>query len=122
LLSFLGIIVVSLVAGIFPLLLLIASRRKGDYVPRTVYRPLGHPVLLGGLYACGGGAAGDRARSRGSAGRTGGVIFAFHDRDERDGLWPRRALEAALCIAAGADLTRLTGWIAEGQRRAERVR
>jgi hypothetical protein len=51
LLSFLGIIVVSLVAGIFPLLLLIASRRKGDYVPRTVYRPLGHPVLLGGLYA-----------------------------------------------------------------------
>ncbi len=50
LLSFLGIIVVSLVAGIFPLLLLIASRRKGDYVPRAVYRPLGHPVLLGGLY------------------------------------------------------------------------
>jgi hypothetical protein len=51
-----------------------------------------------------------------------GLIFAFHDRDERDGLWPRRGLEAALCIAAGADLTRLIDWIAEGQRRAERVR
>jgi amino acid permease/predicted transcriptional regulator len=50
LIGFLGVIVVSLVAGIFPLLLLIASRRKGDYVPRAVYRPLGHPVLLGGLY------------------------------------------------------------------------
>jgi hypothetical protein len=50
------------------------------------------------------------------------VIFAFHDRDERDGLWPRRALEAALCIAAGADLASLTEWIAEGLRRAERIR
>jgi hypothetical protein len=51
-----------------------------------------------------------------------GLIFAFHDRDERDGLWPRRALEAALCIAAGADLAVLTEWIAEGQRRAARIR
>jgi amino acid permease len=50
LLGFIGVIVVSLVAGIFPVLLLAASRRKGDYVPRMVYRPLGHPVLLGGLY------------------------------------------------------------------------
>ncbi|HEV8527980.1 MAG TPA: hypothetical protein VGS60_10585 [Actinomycetes bacterium] len=51
-----------------------------------------------------------------------GVIFGFHDEDARDGRWPRRALEAALCIAAGADLTRLTEWIAVGQERAERVR
>jgi hypothetical protein len=36
-----------------------------------------------------------------------GVILGFHDEDARDGRWPRRALEAALCIAAGADLTRL---------------
>jgi amino acid permease len=50
LLGFIGVIVVSLVAGIFPLLLLVASRRKGEYVPIAVYRPLGHPVLLGGLY------------------------------------------------------------------------
>jgi hypothetical protein len=47
-----------------------------------------------------------------------GAIFGFPDQDERDGRWPRRALEAALCIAAGADLTRLTEWIAVGQERA----
>jgi hypothetical protein len=51
-----------------------------------------------------------------------GVILAFHDEDARDGGWPSRGLQAALCIAAGADLTRLTEWIAEGQRRAERIR
>jgi hypothetical protein len=50
------------------------------------------------------------------------VIFGFHEEDERDGRWPRRALEAALHIAAGADLTRLTEWIAVGQERAERIR
>jgi hypothetical protein len=31
-------------------------------------------------------------------------------------------LGAALCIAAGADLTRLTEWIAVGQERAQRIR
>ena len=50
------------------------------------------------------------------------MIFGFHDEDARDGRWPRKALEAALCIAAGADLTRLTEWIAMGQERAERIR
>jgi amino acid permease len=50
LLGFIGTIVVSLVAGIFPVLLLIASRRKGEHVPGTVYAFLGHPVLLGVIY------------------------------------------------------------------------
>jgi amino acid permease/predicted transcriptional regulator len=50
LLGFIGVIVVSLVAGVFPVLLLVASRRKGDYVPSVVSRALGHPVLLAGLY------------------------------------------------------------------------
>jgi hypothetical protein len=50
LLGFIGVIVVSLVAGIYPVLLLVASRRKGDYVPMVVHRWLGHPVLLAGLY------------------------------------------------------------------------
>jgi amino acid permease len=50
LLGVIGVIVVPLVAGIFPLLLLVASRRKGEYRPTAVHRPLGHPVLLGGLY------------------------------------------------------------------------
>jgi hypothetical protein len=39
----------------------------------------------------------------------------------RGGRWPRRALEVALCIAAGADLTRLTEWIEEGQRRSKLI-
>src|SRR5262245_3307564 len=51
-----------------------------------------------------------------------GIILGFRDEDERDGRWPSRALEAALCIAAGADLTRVTEWIAEGQQRAQLVR
>jgi hypothetical protein len=46
-----------------------------------------------------------------------GLILAFRDEDERDGRWPRRSLEAALCIAADADLTRLTERLAEGQER-----
>jgi hypothetical protein len=50
------------------------------------------------------------------------VIFGFHDEDARDGRSPRRALEAALCIAAGADLTWLIEWIAVGQERAQRIR
>jgi hypothetical protein len=51
-----------------------------------------------------------------------GVILGFRDEDERDGRWPSSALEAALCIAAGADLTKLTEWIAIGQERAQQVR
>ena len=30
-----------------------------------------------------------------------GVILAFHNEDARDGRWPRRALEAALCMPPG---------------------
>jgi hypothetical protein len=50
LIGFIGVIVSSLMAGIFPVLLLVASRRKGEYMPRPVHRLLGHPLLLGGLY------------------------------------------------------------------------
>jgi|SRR5262245_27806007 len=51
-----------------------------------------------------------------------GLTLGAPSRDERDGIWPQRALAAALLISAGADLTQLTEWIAEGQRRAERIR
>jgi hypothetical protein len=50
-----------------------------------------------------------------------GVTLGFYARENRDE-WQRKALEAALLIAAGADLTRLTEWIAVGQERAERIR
>ena len=49
-LSFLGVIVISLLGGIFPVLLLIASRRKGEVVPGVEYRFLGHPLLTTGIY------------------------------------------------------------------------
>jgi amino acid permease len=49
-LGFLGVIVHSLMAGIFPALLLVASRRKGEIVPGVSYRSLGHPLVVGGVY------------------------------------------------------------------------
>src|SRR5262249_27165252 len=49
-LGFGGVIINSLTAGIFPVLLLVASRRKGDYVPAVVYRLLGHPGVAFGVY------------------------------------------------------------------------
>jgi hypothetical protein len=36
-----------------------------------------------------------------------GITLGFYARENRDE-WQRKALQAALCIAAGADLTRLT--------------
>jgi hypothetical protein len=50
-LGFGGVVGNSMTAGIFPVLLLVASRRKGDYVPATVYRVLGHPVFVALVYA-----------------------------------------------------------------------
>jgi hypothetical protein len=49
-LGFGGVIANSLTAGIFPVLLLVASRRKGDCVPGVVYRLLGHPAFTSGVY------------------------------------------------------------------------
>jgi amino acid permease len=50
LLGLLGVLVDSLMGGIFPVLLLVASRRKGELVPEVIHRFLGHPVLLAGAY------------------------------------------------------------------------
>lgn len=36
-------------------------------------------------------------------------------------MWPKKALEAALLVAAGADLSRLTYWVGVGQERAARM-
>lgn len=49
-LNFLGAIVAPLLGGIFPVLLLVASRWKGEVVPGVVYRFLGHPMLTTGIY------------------------------------------------------------------------
>ncbi len=49
-LAFQGVITLPVLAGIFPMLMLAASRRKGDYVPGWVWRFLGHPVVVVGIY------------------------------------------------------------------------
>jgi hypothetical protein len=46
----LGVVSVPVVAGIFPMLMLVAGRRKGDYVPGVVWRFLGHPIVVIGIY------------------------------------------------------------------------
>ena len=50
LLGLIGVIIVPLLAGIFPVLLLLASRRQGERVPTAFYRALGNPVLLVFVY------------------------------------------------------------------------
>jgi amino acid permease len=49
-LGFIGVVVDSLMAGIFPMLLLAASRRKGELVPEGFYRFLGQPILVSVIY------------------------------------------------------------------------
>ncbi|MGH3146849.1 MAG: hypothetical protein ACRDTR_13720, partial [Rubrobacter sp.] len=51
LLGFIGVIIVPILGGIFPVLMLIASRRKGERVPEAVYRFLSNPLFLVGVYA-----------------------------------------------------------------------
>jgi amino acid permease len=52
-LSVIGVVVVALLALIYPVLLLAASRRKGDAVPAGVIRGLGHPLVLGSIFLLG---------------------------------------------------------------------
>jgi amino acid permease len=49
-LSFLGVIVISMLGGTFPVLLLVASRRKGEIVPGVICRFLGHPLVTTVIY------------------------------------------------------------------------
>ena len=50
-LSFLGVLAAPLIAGVFPLLLLVASRAKGDRPMRRCLGWLGNPVVVAGIYA-----------------------------------------------------------------------
>ncbi|MFQ5794628.1 MAG: helix-turn-helix domain-containing protein [Candidatus Bipolaricaulia bacterium] len=49
-LEFAGVIPASLFAGIFPVLLLFASRRKSEFVLSGVFRFLGHPWFIASIY------------------------------------------------------------------------
>jgi amino acid permease len=50
-LAYVGVIGVSILGGIFPLLMLHASRRRGERTPGVAYRIVGHPLTLAGIYA-----------------------------------------------------------------------
>jgi amino acid permease len=45
-----GALIAPLLTGIFPVLLLVASRRKGEVLPGVVYQWLGQPWLVVGIY------------------------------------------------------------------------
>jgi hypothetical protein len=49
-LAIVGVIAVPLLGGVFPVLMLAASRRKGDYVPGWVWRFVGHPIVVMVVY------------------------------------------------------------------------
>lgn len=49
-LSFIGVVVIAMLAGIYPVLLLPASRQKGEIVPDVVYRIIGNRLLLAIIY------------------------------------------------------------------------
>jgi hypothetical protein len=46
-----GVLTIPLLGGIFPMLLVIAARRRGEYVPGRVIRVLGNPLLAGAISA-----------------------------------------------------------------------
>jgi len=46
-----GVLLVPLITGIFPMLLLVAARRKGEYVPHSVLRIVGHPAVVTAVLA-----------------------------------------------------------------------
>lgn len=50
LIGFLGVVTVSLASGVFPVLVLVASRRKGEVVPGVVFRVLARPWVVIPLY------------------------------------------------------------------------
>ncbi len=50
-LAIVGVLVVPLLSGVYPVLLVSAARRKGAYVPSVVIRALGHPVVVAAVGA-----------------------------------------------------------------------
>jgi hypothetical protein len=41
-----GALAVPIITGLFPMLLIVAAHRKGEYVPASVVRLFGHPVVV----------------------------------------------------------------------------
>jgi amino acid permease len=50
-LSVVGVLTSSIFSGFIPVMLLVASRRKGEVVPGLHWPFIGHPLVIGGIYA-----------------------------------------------------------------------
>lgn len=50
-LAFAGVLGNSLIGGIFPILLLVSSRQKGELMPGVVFKILNHPLFSLGMYS-----------------------------------------------------------------------
>ena len=51
-----GVLTVPLLGGVFPMLLVLAARRRGEYVPGTVIGVIGHPItaaIVGAIFLSG---------------------------------------------------------------------
>jgi amino acid permease len=48
--SILGALAIPLLAGAFPVLMLAAARRRGEYLPAAIIGPLGWPAVVAGLF------------------------------------------------------------------------
>lgn len=49
-LGFMGALLLPILGGIFPILMLLASRRKGEYLPQLALDFLDHPAVLAAIY------------------------------------------------------------------------
>lgn len=49
-LGFMGVLLLPILGGIFPMLMLVAGRRKGDYAPKLFFDFLGNPIILTMIY------------------------------------------------------------------------
>jgi hypothetical protein len=45
-LGIIGLLLLPILGGIFPMLMLASSRRKGDYIPKRTFRFLGNPLVI----------------------------------------------------------------------------
>jgi hypothetical protein len=98
-LSFVGVVAVAVLAGVFPVLLLWASRRKGEHVPAFVLPFLAHPLVSGTIYLVAvsipflhGLLIWQNAFQKGVAMLVGLIILAMTYRMERKGIFTRRVV------------------------------
>ena len=100
-LGYVGALTIPLLGGVFPMLLVVASRRRGELVPGTVLRAIGHPavaIAVGAVFLAGTVAHGlfiwDGALERAAALAVAAAIVALSvDAWRRGAFTPRTVVE-----------------------------